>query len=355
MSDERLIVRDILPILLNWHEENKIFAVARVLSTWGSAPRRRGATMLISQDMEVVGSVSGGCIEGSVIESALSVLESGVPQVLQYGVDDERAWSVGLSCGGHVRILVETWSSFEGSGFVEMLQADAPFVLASMMGSDKSSHNVIYRDESVLEEVMAEMEGQRRGDGKTVREAALAAIQERESRELELSDRNIFLHVFPALQRLVIIGGADITARLLALAKEMDFETIVIDPRDVFTSSDRFDVLPDHLVAKWPQDILPSLTLDEDTYAVLLTHDPKIDDPALHVLLERPVAYIGALGGKRTQEKRNNRLLDKGFSQDQIDRIHGPIGVDIGAASPKEIALSIMAEIVAVRNRKTPS
>jgi len=340
-------VRDIVPTLLKWHKENRIFAVARVLSTWGSAPRRPGAGMLISQDMDVVGSVSGGCIEGSVIEAASLVLQSGLPQRLEYGVDDERAWSVGLSCGGHVHILVETWTSFEGSGFVEALEADAPFVLASRVGVHASTHNVVYADGSMAGEEPAIVDA--------VSDAALAALLERESRETNVDNERIFLHAFPARQKLVIVGGADITVKLLAFAKAMDFETVVVDPREVFTSSDRFDVNPDHFYIEWPQDILPRLVLDEHTYAVLLTHDPKIDDPALHVLLKRPVAYIGALGGKRTQEKRNERLLLAGFSEDQIERIHGPVGIDIGAASPTEIALSIIAEIIAEKNRKRPA
>lgn len=344
-------MRDILPTLLKWHEENKIFAIARVLSTWGSAPRRPGATMLISRDVQVVGSVSGGCIEASVIDSASAVLESGMPKVLEFGVDDERAWSVGLSCGGHVRVFVETWSSFEGSGLVESLRADAPFVLASTVGTGESSHSVIHRDGSILGDILGKMVGERPGDEEAVLDAALAALAERKSKEKDIDNETFFLHVFPEPQRLVIVGGADITVSLLAFAKAMDFETIVVDPREIFTSSDRFDVEPDHIHRTWPQEILPNIKLDENTYAVLLTHDPKIDDPALRLLLERPVAYIGALGGKRTQEKRNNRLLEAGFSLDQVDRIHGPVGVDIGAASPKEIALSIMAEIVSVRNR----
>lgn len=337
-------MNSILSTLLAWHEDNYVFAIARVLSTWGSAPRRAGAIMLIRNDTEVVGSVSGGCIESSVIEAAVSVMESGTPEILEFGVDNERAWSVGLSCGGRVRVLVEPWSDLVASGLVEALSAEAPFVFVSTLAQDSGSHAIIFADGSVF--------GSLTGDREEVIAAALEALKARESREQETTNQRLFLHVFPSRQRLVLIGGADITVRLVALARDLDFEIIVVDPRAVFTSVDRFNVPPDRVEKKWPQDVLPHLTLDEDTFVVLLTHDPKIDDPALHIVLNHPVAYIGALGGRRTQEKRNMRLQEAGFGEEQINRIHGPVGIDIGAASPVEIALSILAEIVGVKNER---
>ena len=337
-------MRDVLPTILTWKKERKSFAVARVISTWGSAPRRPGATMLVSTNQEVVGSVSGGCIEGSVIEAAAEVLETGISKMLEFGVDDEMAWSVGLSCGGQVRVRVESWENLEkgleSDSLIETLQSDRSFVLTTSL-SNASTHQIFFPNierDSLQEE--------------HVRDAALDALSKRESEVFESGPTQTFFHVFPPRYRLLVVGGADITIKLLSLASPLDFETIVIDPRAVFADLARFDTKPDQLIQKWPQEVMDDLKLDENTFAVLLTHDPKLDDPAIHALLNSPVAYIGALGGSRTQEKRKQRLREAGFSDSQLDRIHGPVGLDIGAMSPVEIALSILAQIVAVKNQR---
>lgn len=345
-SDHAIIdieaVRDILSTLQKWHQEGRTFAVARVLSTWGSAPRGAGSTMLISDITEVVGSVSGGCIEGSVIEAAHEVLATGRSRVLTFGVDDEKAWSVGLSCGGRIRVRVDPWSGFVNSGCSGELFSAGPFVLVTSQNTEEAGHLLMRADGSTLGTGIAPTE--------ELASLASTALSERRSQEVEIGGVGMFLHAFPRPRRLVIIGGADITVQLLALAKPLAFETIVVDPRAVFTSRERFVVVPDHIHTAWPQEVLQSLTLDERTYVVLLTHDPKIDDPALHMLLREPVAYIGALGGRRTQEKRNVRLLEAGFTVEEVRRIHGPVGIDIGADSPAEIAVSILAQIIAVKN-----
>ncbi|MCH8245193.1 MAG: XdhC family protein [Bacteroidetes bacterium] len=337
-------MRDLLSTILNWKKEDKSFAIARVVSTWRSAPRHPGASMLVSEGLDVVGSVSGGCIEGSVIEAAAEVLRNGGSRLLDFGVDDETAWSVGLSCGGQVQVLVEPWTHLENEladeSLIGLLKSNEPFVLATTLTNEPNQHILV-----------REREGHS-GLEKDVLQGALKALSRRESVVVESGNARTFFHVFPSKARLLLVGGADITVKLLNLASSLEFETVVIDPRAVFADVARFETQPDHLINKWPQEVMDDLELDENTFAVLLTHDPKIDDPAIHSLLKSPVAYIGALGGSRTQDKRKERLRNAGFSEAQLERIHGPVGLDIGAMSPSEIALSVIAEIVAVKNQR---
>jgi xanthine dehydrogenase accessory factor len=212
------------------------------------------------------------------------------------------------------------------------------------MTGDQSAHLLVYPDGSTVGDF-----GGATAEGV---QAALAAYADRESREVELAGEPVFIQVFPRKDQLLIIGAAHATLALVAFARQLRFETIVIDPRKVFSDASRFSPPPDRLLQEWPQDVLPGLGLNEDTYAVLLTHDPKIDDPALHRLLRSPVAYIGALGSRRTQEKRRERLRKQGFSEEEIGRIHGPVGLDIGAQTPDEIALSVIAEVVRAKNER---
>lgn len=185
---------------------------------------------------------------------------------------------------------------------------------------------------------------------KAVIKEGLRAYSERKNQLIELGDTTYFAQVFPRKSQMLIIGAAHITVDLVELAKMYGFETIVIDPRGVFSSKTQFTSPPDQIFSEYPAEILPNYTLDAYTYAVVLSHDPKIDDNALHLLLPSEVAYIGALGSKRTHAKRVKRLQEAGFSEEQIGRIHAPIGMDIKAKTPKEIAMSIMGEIIRVKN-----
>jgi xanthine dehydrogenase accessory factor len=183
--------------------------------------------------------------------------------------------------------------------------------------------------------------------------AAYKSMHEKTSGVWSIGEIDYFFHVFPSKNHLVIIGAAHITRDLITLARLQDFAMTVIDPRGLFYDSLRDLVSEGRLIRSWPLEVLPDLKLNDSVFAVLLTHDPKIDDQALHILLASPVAYIGALGSKKTQQKRVGRLLDAGFQKEQINRIKGPVGLDIGAISPAEIALSIMAEIIQVKNKNT--
>ncbi len=308
--------------------------------------------MAISSDLRVVGSVSGGCIEGEVIEAVPGVLASGHQSILEFGIADETAWSVGLSCGGRVRVLLEPFphsssdpeAAQTGDAVVSALCESRPVVWLTTLQAGPSRHLLI------------DPLGQRTGESDYFPQAAIdravTSYHSRSSGPVEIGDSRFFIHVIPPRSTLLIVGATDIAVHLVRLASALDFATVVIDPREVFASIDRFSPAPDQLIARWPQEALPDADLDDETYAALLTHDPKIDDPALHHLLNSDVPYIGALGSKRTHAKRLERLAAAGFTTAQTDRIQGPVGLDIGAASPAEIALSVIAQIVRARNRK---
>ena len=325
-------MRDVLPTLRRWTKEDKQFALATVTKTWGSSPRAVGSVMGVCSDGSTCGSVSGGCIESSVIEEALLALESGEPRRLHFGhVSDEKAWEVGLSCGGEIDVWIDPspverdpglWSSL-----VARLESEAPCVLATRF---VPLSQILWTPGSSGAEFQA-------------------AYESRRSQEVEVEGEAWFCNVLPCRDRLVIIGAVHIARALVPLAREVGFETVVVDPRKAFATEEAFGAGPDRIVAKWPEEALSEIELTSDTYAVVLTHDPKIDDAALAVLLRSDVAYIGALGSRATQVKKRKEMGAKGFSDEEIDRIHGPVGLSIGARTPEEIALSIMAEIVQVK------
>ncbi|MEL6864519.1 MAG: XdhC family protein [Bacteroidota bacterium] len=329
--------------LQQWKKQNKKFALATVIKTWGSSPRIVGSVMAVSTEMEMIGSVSGGCVEGAVIEEALEVMRQDRPKQLDYGVSNEQAWEVGLTCGGAISL------------FVAPFDVDTTIWEALQVTVDQNQGGVLLSQ--MKREISAYCFIQSNGTShgtdlpKGLQAEGLRAYRERRNQIITWEGRSFFAHVFPRKSQMLIIGAAHISAELVDLAAQFDFETIVIDPRGMFTQKMAFRQAPDQMQEEWPAEVLPELALDEYTYAVLLTHDPKIDDQALHILLESKVAYIGALGGQKTQEKRRNRLREAGFSEAQIARIHGPVGLDINAKRPQEIALSILAEVIQVKNQ----
>lgn len=332
---------DIINELKMWDQQGKRFALATVTNTWKSAPRGVGSSMIVDEDGKMAGSVSGGCVEGQVVKAVQEVLLRREAKKLKFGVSDDDAWSVGLSCGGAISVLVQPffnrtaeerklWKVFQSS-----LAEDTGCVL-------------IYGDQSIGFYSSTDRLGSLPIE---VYKEAANLLAARKSQTSLVGEREYFFHVFPTSNHLVIIGAAHITRDLIAMAKQQDFKVTVIDPRGLFYDSLIDLVNKEGLIRAWPAEVLPGIKLDDSVFAVLLTHDPKIDDQALHILLDSDVAYIGALGSKRTQEKRVVRLREAGFEQMNIDRIRGPIGLDIAARTPAEIALSIMAEIVKVKNK----
>ncbi|MEQ9425899.1 MAG: XdhC family protein [Cyclobacteriaceae bacterium] len=330
-------MQDILAGIEEWLTKEEDFVLATVIGTWGSGPRKVGAGMAINKEGEIIGSVSGGCVEGDVVKQSKKVLESGEPTVLNYGIADEEAWEVGLSCGGKLDVLLRQVDRNERSvlsQLINYLSDDIGAVVISSI-SQKAGSEILRQSTTV---------------SSPFEEAANKAYHERKSQQITVEGIDYFLNVFPSKSKLVIVGAAHISSELVEIASMHDFETIVIDPRGLFSSKSQFKIKPSKAYQKWPAEVLKEMDLNSDVYAVLLTHDPKIDDQALHTLLRSGVNYIGALGSRKTHAKRVARLTDEGFGDKEIDRIHAPIGIDINAKIPKEIALSIVAELLKIRN-----
>ena len=306
---------------LAWIEAGKSVALATVIETWGSAPRRVGAQLVISGDGEMEGSVSGGCVEGAVIVEALEALEEGAARELEFGVSDGDAFAVGLACGGTIRVLVEP----VGSVLPEALLAD----LCAARAARAPVAYVVDLDT---------------GARRLERDGFETRFRMDRSGFEEGSRTFVAIHNPPL--RLIVVGAVHIAQALVPMARIAGYDPAIIDPRETFGAQARFP--GETLLNDWPDEAVEQLGLDSRTALVLLTHDPKLDDPALTLALRSGCFYIGALGSTRTHAKRVARMQEAGFSEAEIARIHGPVGLDIGAAGPSEIAVSILAEMTRV-------
>jgi xanthine dehydrogenase accessory factor len=284
--------REILERAAAWSEAGQRVALATVVSTWGSSPRPPGSQLAVSERGELAGSVSGGCVEAAVAQEALDVLRSETPRTLDFGVTAGRAWEVGLPCGGRIRVHVEP----------------APRELLGRLVT------------------------------------ALAAREPAE-RVLELEDGESFRLAIEPPVRLVIIGAVHLAQPLARMARVAGYDVTVVDPRPAFASAERF---PDVTLERaWPAEALPRVGLDARTALVALSHDRRFDDPALEAALRSKAFYVGAIGSRKTQAALRERLREAVFSEADLRRLHGPVGLDLGAMTPAEIAVEILAELVA--------
>lgn len=306
---------------LAWHREGIGAALATVVQTWGSAPRRVGAQLAIGGDGRIEGSVSGGCVEGAVIVEALEAIEEGAHRVLEFGVSDDDAFAVGLACGGTIRVLVEP----VGAALPEALLAE---LVEARANRDALAYEVNLES----------------GERQLVRDGYPHRM--RMDRSGFEEDEQTFVAVHNPPLRLIVVGAVHIAQALVPMARIAGYDPVLIDPRDAFGSDARFP--GETVLQDWPDEAVAKLGLDLRTALVLLTHDPKLDDPALEAALAADVFYIGALGSTRTHAKRVDRMTEAGFAPKQIARIHGPVGLDIGAAGPAEIAVSILAQMTQV-------
>lgn len=312
-------------IALDWSRAGKGAALATVIETWGSAPRQCGAQMAIRSDGEMMGSVSGGCVEGAVVAEALEVLEAGAPRILDYGVSDADAFAAGLACGGRIRVLAEP----VGTG------AGLPLALLEPLVAARAARRpAVYalRPDGWERRLLL-------GPGDPLWREAEAAL---------VGDRSgfagpWFLGVHNPPLRMAIVGAAHIAQALAPMARLAGYDVIVIDPREAFASPARFPGF--RLSHDWPDAALSAYGLDGRTAVVTLTHDAKLDDPAIRTALRSGVFYLGSLGSTRTHASRVARLAAAGFDAGEIARIHGPVGADIGARAPAEIAVSILAQV----------
>lgn len=340
-------MRDILPDLDNWLAENKSIALATVIQTWGSSPRRAGAKMAITPEGGITGSVSGGCVEGAVFEEAVESLQKQQPQLLHFGVADETAWEVGLACGGSIDVFVRPLDTNLFVSLRATVMDEMPAVLITVVkGPDEIlGREMLIRDAEIAAGFISDELNQ------SALTLAKEILSQGESRRVILNeDVEVFAEVILPPPTLIAVGGVHITIALLSLAKTLGYRTVVIDPRSAFGNETRFPNV-DVLIQKWPQEAFQQISITSSTAIAMLTHDPKLDDPALKIALPSSAFYVGALGSKTTQAKRRQRLLDEGLTEEQLNHLHGPIGLDIGASTPEEIAMSIMAEIVAARNK----
>ena len=309
---------------LAWAEAGRGAVLATVVETWGSAPRRVGAQLVIAGDGEMHGSVSGGCVEGAVVLEAQDALDKSQARVLEYGVSDDDAFAVGLACGGTIRILVEPVGEVLSLAVLkELVDARAARRPVAYEVDLKSGARRIVRD-GYQERFAMDRSGFEAGN-------------------------DVFVAIHNPPLRVVVIGAVHIAQALVPMARIAGYDPFVVDPREAFGSAARFP--GEKIVADWPDDALAQIGVDSRTAVVLLTHDPKLDDPALEIALKSSCFYIGALGSTRTHAKRVSRMTDAGFSEAEIARIHGPIGLDIGSSGPPEIAVSILAEMTRVLRR----
>ncbi|HSM92965.1 MAG TPA: XdhC family protein [Anaeromyxobacteraceae bacterium] len=284
--------REILERAAAWCGAGQRVAIATVVSTWGSSPRPPGSQLAVSERGEMAGSVSGGCVEAAVVQDALGVLRSGAPRTLEFGVTAGRAWEVGLPCGGRIRVHVE------------------PVELGTLR-----------------------------------RLVSALAAREPAERLLDLGDGERFRVALEPPVRLVIVGAVHLAQPLARMACVAGYDVTVVDPRPAFASAERFPGVT--LVRAWPAEALPRVGLDARTALVALSHDRRLDDPALEAALRSPAFYVGALGSRKTQAALRARLREAGLAEGDVGRLRGPVGLDLGARAPGEIAVEILAELVA--------
>jgi xanthine dehydrogenase accessory factor len=295
--------------------------------------------MLIADDGRFAGSVSGGCVEGAVIQAALDLLAGGQPRTLDYGVSTEQAWDVGLPCGGKIEVFLAE----APAGLVESLATAARGREGSTYLTDLASG---------AQELWEPEAGNRVASARGPLGEAIARAVERDMSQLvELDGRRVFVQVLAPPLRLAVVGAVHLTQALAALAELSGFELTVVDPRTAFATRERFPRAT--LSHDWPDVALARMQLDRRSAVVVLSHDAKLDEPALQAALHSECFYIGALGSRRTQGSRRKRLAEAGFSDAELDRIHGPVGLDIGALTPPEIAVAIMAQIIESWRRRS--
>ncbi|MGJ8628280.1 MAG: XdhC family protein [Sulfitobacter sp.] len=305
---------------LEWVNAGAGAALATVIDTWGSAPRRVGAQLVVSGQGDIEGSVSGGCVEGAVVIEALEALQDGKPRLLEYGISDGDAFAVGLACGGTISILVEPIGI--GGLPVQMLR--------KLVAARRARQPIAYE---------VALDGSARGLVDEGHEDRF-----RMDRSGLSEDGKTFIAIHNPPLRLIIVGAVHIAQHLVGMAQGAGFDPLVVDPREAFGSEARF--LDAAILNDWPDAALTTIGVDARCAVVLLSHDPKLDDPALRIALNSDAFYIGALGSKRTHATRLERLAKAGFTGTQIGRIHGPIGLNIGASGPAEIAVSILAQMI---------
>jgi xanthine dehydrogenase accessory factor len=335
-------MNDIIDTLEQWQRDGEKLALATVIKVDGSAPRSEGAKMIVAASGKVAGSVSGGCVESAVAHEAQAVLASGQPTIARFGINREMMWDVGLSCGGAIDVFIEPVAA------TPSVEPQRAFAICTIVRGPRGVGEkiVAYADGSASAQLR---------DAKThatVIDATRELIAKGQSKTVPAEGYDVFIDVSIPQPHLILVGAVHIAMSLCQMAVQAGFAVSVIDPRPTLCNRERFP-LATTLIVDWPDDALPGLALDENSYVAVLTHDEKFDDPTLLRVLPSRARYVGAIGSKKTQAQRRTRLLEAGVPAEAVERLRGPIGLDIGAQSPEEIAVAILAEIIATKYHRS--
>lgn len=341
---------DILDTLERWEREGRRTAIATVVAVEFSAPRDPGSAMAVNDAGEVAGSVSGGCVEGAVYEEAQDVLRTGRARLVTYGISDSEAISVGLTCGGTIHIFVRLLDPEILERIARAVREDAPLALAIRLDGDETGWERVIRGDDTYGSLGTEgLDYAVSGEARAFLATGTTAVRSfGSSGEPTLADVRVFIGSFAPKPNMYIFGGVDFTRAMVHSGKDLGYRVTVVDARPIFATPERFPQADDVVVA-WPDEFLSRAPVEERTAIIVLTHDPKFDIPLLLVALRTSAGYIGAMGSRRTHAERVAKLREEGVTEEQLSRINAPIGLDIGAQTPEETAISIAAEIIALR------
>ena len=353
-------MREILDDIERWRSAGKRVALARVVGVKGSGPRLPGAAMAVSEDSEVAGSVSGGCVEGAVLTEALEVIEAGSPKLVTYGIADEDAFNVGLTCGGTIHVFVQAldWSLQEVLS--DAVRSEEPVGFATMIEGPQPGASIVVRPGVDAIGTLGEADLDRVAVRDTLAELSAGISTTRHygfRGEARRQDVAVFIESFAPPPQMIVFGAVDFTAALVKVAKVLGYRVTVCDARAVFATHQRFPEADD-VVVDWPDRYLAKIgsELGARDAVCVLTHDHKFDVPAIVAALDTKVGYLGAMGSRRTNAERLDRLRESGVDEALLARVMAPVGLDIGARTPEETAISICAEIIASRTgRPAPS
>jgi xanthine dehydrogenase accessory factor len=349
-------MRDVLTDLESWWRAGETVGIGTVVGTWKSAPRQPGAAMLVGPDGTAVGSVSGGCVEGAVYELAEQARQTLAPVLQRYGVSDDDAFSVGLTCGGIIDVFVEPVNQQtypELGAIVEDIKAGRPVAVATLISGVEDNRlgaRLIVRAESVVGTLGSErLDDAVRDDVRgLLQQGSTGIVHYGPDGQRRGDDIAVFVASYAPKPRMIVFGAIDFAAAVAKVGAFLGYRVTVCDARPTFATKKRFPEA-DEVIVAWPHRYLAQTEVDERTVVCVLTHDPKFDVPLLEVALKLPLAYLGAMGSRRTNEDRTHRLKELGFTDDDLKRLHAPIGLDVGGRTPEETAVSVAAEIVAAR------
>lgn len=340
-------MKELLPDIERWRAAGKKVAIATVIQAYGSAPRRPGAKMAITEDGEFVGSVSGGCVENDVVEHARQVIEEDHPRLVPYGISDEMAFNVGLACGGQIEVFIQP--------FGKAFPTEKPVAFAYVVEGPGEGGGLLAWESGKHRGSLGQGEA---FDARVARDA-MDLLRDGRPGQIRYEDApqgamRVFVDTYPAQPTIVIFGGVHTGVALAHLAKTIGgFRVVIVDARGAWATPERFPEV-DEIHVLHADEYLRRHPLGSNTYVAVLSHDPKLDDPALFGALQSDARFVGAIGSPKTQRERRERLKSAGLTDDQLARLYGPVGLDIGAQSPEEIGVAILAQMIAAKNGKLP-